>query len=193
MPSRLPAAPALLGLALFLTCAKPTQVFRLEAPEGVRRYEIICEKHIRRCRARAEQVCASPYQVLESTGSLHRPKRATSEPGPRSVGPRYQHETWHGSLVVECGAERTVGEAEQQARPQSPAPQSPAVSTPLPDGMLCIPGSTQACLGAGACRGAQACARDGRGFSPCDCGRKEPAQAAEAPVPAAVPTPRVAP
>jgi hypothetical protein len=34
----------------------------------------------------------------------------------------------------------------------------------------CVPGATQACLGPGACKGAQACREDGTGFEPCDCG-----------------------
>jgi hypothetical protein len=34
----------------------------------------------------------------------------------------------------------------------------------------CMPGSTQACLGPGACRGAQFCAEDGTHYSVCDCG-----------------------
>ncbi len=35
---------------------------------------------------------------------------------------------------------------------------------------VCTPGETQACLGAGACNGAQACTADGLGFGACDCG-----------------------
>jgi hypothetical protein len=34
----------------------------------------------------------------------------------------------------------------------------------------CFPGQTQACLGPAACKGAQACAKDGKSFGPCDCG-----------------------
>jgi hypothetical protein len=37
-------------------------------------------------------------------------------------------------------------------------------------GRACVPGATQACLGPGACKGAQACREDGSGFEPCDCG-----------------------
>lgn len=35
---------------------------------------------------------------------------------------------------------------------------------------VCTPGSTQACVGAAACNGGQACLPDGSGFAPCDCG-----------------------
>jgi sulfatase modifying factor 1 len=34
----------------------------------------------------------------------------------------------------------------------------------------CVPGATQICVGAGACRGAQVCLASGAGFGPCDCG-----------------------
>lgn len=34
----------------------------------------------------------------------------------------------------------------------------------------CVPGTTQACLGPGACEGAQACTPQGTGYGPCDCG-----------------------
>jgi hypothetical protein len=35
---------------------------------------------------------------------------------------------------------------------------------------VCVPGATQACLGPGACQGAQACRDDGSGYGSCDCG-----------------------
>jgi hypothetical protein len=35
---------------------------------------------------------------------------------------------------------------------------------------VCTPGSTQKCLGPGACEGAQRCANDGRAWEDCDCG-----------------------
>jgi len=41
----------------------------------------------------------------------------------------------------------------------------------------CVPGETQACLGPGACRGAQFCLKNASGYSPCDCGGSEPPQA----------------
>lgn len=34
----------------------------------------------------------------------------------------------------------------------------------------CTPGSTQECVGPGACKGGQSCAFDGSGWSPCECG-----------------------
>lgn len=53
----------------------------------------------------------------------------------------------------------------------------------------CVPGTTQTCVGAGACKGGQSCLADGKSFSACDCG----AGLAPSPVPApsapTVPTP----
>ena len=36
-------------------------------------------------------------------------------------------------------------------------------------GMVCTPGSTQECVGPGACQGGQSCNADGTGFAPCEC------------------------
>lgn len=38
--------------------------------------------------------------------------------------------------------------------------------------LICEPGGTRACLGAGACGGAQSCKDDGSGWTACDCGGK---------------------
>jgi len=50
-----------------------------------------------------------------------------------------------------------------------PAPAA-ARATPGAPSSRCFPGSTQACLGPGACKGAQTCQDDGARFAPCDCG-----------------------
>lgn len=61
------------------------------------------------------------------------------------------------------------------ALPTSPPPDSstapPATAPAL---HACVPGATQACLGPGACAGAQACRDDATGFLPCDCGPASP-------------------
>lgn len=52
-----------------------------------------------------------------------------------------------------------------------PAPtQPPPAPTQPPPGKICVPGSTQACVGPGACKGGQTCNRDGTAWGPCDCG-----------------------
>ena len=42
-----------------------------------------------------------------------------------------------------------------------------------PRGMLCVPGTTQACVGSAGCHGGQYCLQNGSGYSPCDCGGKK--------------------
>jgi hypothetical protein len=44
------------------------------------------------------------------------------------------------------------------------------VASAAPPGKACVRGVTQACLGPGACKGAQNCLPDGSGYDRCDCG-----------------------
>jgi hypothetical protein len=63
--------------------------------------------------------------------------------------------------------------------PPSATVASPATPTPAPAVRVCVPGATQACLGPGACPGAQACREDASAFLPCDCGTGPNAPAAK--------------
>jgi hypothetical protein len=56
--------------------------------------------------------------------------------------------------------------------PPTPAPAPVATATKAAP-PACTPGSTQSCVGAGACAGGQACKADGSGYEPCDCGSPE--------------------
>jgi hypothetical protein len=42
----------------------------------------------------------------------------------------------------------------------------------------CIPGSTQRCIGPGACEGGQSCLKNGSGYGPCECARAPAASSA---------------
>jgi len=112
-------------------------------------------------------LCNGAYEVLAHAGVPIEPARVSSAPGPRSTGSRYQHPDWVGELVVACATPGAEPRALESAVVAPPAPASARL--PLPD-QLCIPGVTQLCLGPAACRGAQACLADGRGYGPCDCG-----------------------
>lgn len=79
-----------------------------------------------------------------------------------------------------CEMQTAGGEA-----PVTPAPAAASTKASANPAPRCVPGATQACVGAGGCSGGQACLKDGSGFGPCDCG-PAPAAAA-APAPAAVP------
>jgi hypothetical protein len=50
----------------------------------------------------------------------------------------------------------------------------PKGSESKPTAPSCSPGETRACVGAGACKGGQACLPDGKGFGSCDCGPTTP-------------------
>jgi hypothetical protein len=124
-----------------------------------------------------------------------------SKPGVRKVFLQYQIQGTPGGFRIEGQPTATCPLVNPQAaatpaaptastsaaRPPPPPP--PAVSTsgvdggaPVaeggapspahPQGMICVPGSTQECVGSGACHGGQHCLSDGSGYSPCDCGKK---------------------
>jgi len=156
-------------LGSVLGCSRDAHVERLTTLEGSRdTYRISCAHNIAPCRDKALEVCGGYYDVLEAAGAPVEPPRVSTAPGPSSTGSRYQRPGWVGSVVVACGhAEETDADPSTPSAPRTAA----AVSTPrLGPGQLCIPGTTQICLGPGACRGAQACESDGRGYGVCDCG-----------------------
>jgi hypothetical protein len=157
--------------ALLAACSRQARAVRLPTPNaGEVLYRITCRQEIEQCRAKADSVCAGEFSVLHTTGNSVEPPRVSSAPGPRSTGSRYQRPDWLGELVVACGQP-------PEPAPLEAAPAPAATPSTLAPGQLCIPGITQACLGPGACRGAQACLPDGRGFGACDCGTPGPGSA----------------
>jgi hypothetical protein len=173
VPVLLPLARVVLGIALAApACSGSARAVRLPVPAGSPEvFRISCDKRISACRDKAEEVCAGSYDVLETTGASIEPERVSSAPGPRSTGPRYQQAKWLGQMVITCGEPRVADAAAEQSPTKSAEPASSAQPAPLlANEQACVPGVTQACLGPGACRGAQACLVDGRGYGACDCG-----------------------
>ena len=162
---------ALIGAASVWACSGSAQAVRLHALQADEEiYRITCEKSVEPCREKALEMCGGAYQVLETSGAPIAPPRITTAPGPSSTGPRYARPKWVGHLVIACGNAQ-AGPAALSGPPASTDTDAPgAPSATLKPGQACIPGATQECLGAGACRGAQACMMDGRGYGPCDCG-----------------------
>jgi hypothetical protein len=159
---------ALLSAAVLLAaCSREARAIRLPSDPGSELYRITCRSQIEPCRDKAAALCNGDYEVLENAGVPIEPPRASSAPGPRSTGSRYQRPDWVGELVVACGAPQAEPQRGENALGTTPT--LPAVRAPLPD-QLCVPGVTQLCLGPAACRGAQACLADGRGYGVCDCG-----------------------
>lgn len=146
-------------------------------------YVVACEKGITSCIARAEVLCGDKGYTI--VGGMSTSKVVG---GPNSA---YRKVIYQGELSFYCGkfeppkCEQRGSVADEsevyqlsQAETSEPAPAPPA---PVAAPRACVPGSTQTCVGPGACAGGQVCAADGQGFGPCDCGR-EAAPPAEAPV-----------
>jgi hypothetical protein len=166
-------AALLLAVSLALSaCSRDARAVRLQALQADEElYRITCGAAIEVCREEAREVCHGDYEVLESVGAAVEPERVTTAPGPRMVGPRYQRTGWLGHMVVSCGTRTVPGSSltRPAAPPSLPERPVPPALQQNPD-LLCVPGATQECLGPGACRGAQACLMDGRGYGACDCG-----------------------
>lgn len=171
------ARSALVTFALALgasSCSGSARAVRLPVPAGSPDlFRVSCDKRISACREKAEQVCGGSYEVLETTGASIEPERVSSS-GPRYTGPRYQRAKWIGQMVIACGKAPVVA-ADDPSFAKGAAPAARVRPSPTPGvEQLCIPGVTLECLGPGACRGAQACLADGRGYGPCDCGSSGP-------------------
>src|SRR5690606_360393 len=123
-------------------------------------------------------VCGGEYVELERLSN--RPEMPTIEQSDvSSAGPSMGLPDWKGELTIRCGRDLPALALERaQPTPEVTAP--PAVKSGVTSDVgperVCIPGETQACLGPGACSGAQACLSQGQGFGPCDCGGAPDAQ-----------------
>lgn len=90
-------------------------------------------------------------------------------------------------IFERIGAE--LGAQDLSGKPPAPPPaeEAPPPSTPQ---LLCVPNSTQECVGPGACRGGQSCLPDGSGYTECDCGpstKKKSSGSKPTPAPAGTP------
>ena len=170
-PSR-DARRLLLAALLLSACSRSAKAVRLPSDADAEIYRITCGESIEVCREKAAELCKARYEILESAGVPISPPRVSTAPGPRSTGSRYQHPDWAGQIVVACVQ---TNAATLTAAPL-PARQGPPSGPPE---RVCVPGATQECLGPAACRGAQACLPDGRGYGACDCGNASSAGAAQ--------------
>lgn len=91
-----------------------------------------------------------------------------------------EHEFKMGGIAYRRADTAPRPAAGASAASSAPAPVAAAAAPSAAPARACIPGATQACLGPGACQGAQACREDGVGFLPCDCGTAGPSGSAGA-------------
>lgn len=134
-------------------------------------YRLTCDDSLPRCLEKVDSLCmGTRYEVVRAKDNRDYVGSAPAEREIRS-----------SEAVVRCGSRsKTMGEAKQNKLEDAPPPASEAETAgaivPLPSGGAnpktegCTPGSTQECVGPGACRGGQACLPDGSAFGPCDCG-----------------------
>lgn len=134
-------------------------------------FAFTCDLSMDECIRRAENSCKNHrYRILEGT----------SETRLRDAPPfeRAYHTSRLHLVCTDDGANVLL--AIDSKNPETPTAER-----------ACAIGETRACIGAGACKGGQACLADGAGFGSCDCG---PSVAPPAPEPATTqPVPGSAP
>ena len=141
------------SMACVLACASE-RMGRTELADGS--YELKCKKPLGDCLVDLAGVCRDHgYDVV----------RGKEEKERFGVEP-VQTEVITSKATIRCRSAKALLSSDDKTAPSNTA--SPAAS---PRGAArCFPGSTQACLGPGACKGAQTCRGDGAGFGACDCG-----------------------
>jgi hypothetical protein len=151
---------ALVFALLTAGCANTSGVERRTLGDGSQR--LSCRTPLTRCLAVMDEVCPRGYEIL-------RARQQVDVAGPMDISPP--------SITTEVDARCLGGVPPPTASAALPAP-TPAQATPR-----CVPGATQACVGAGACRGGQQCLADGAAFGPCDCGTSDPSPSPSLPSP----------
>jgi hypothetical protein len=169
-------------LASALGCSG-AQAYRLNPGDTPERYRLACTGSFSNCRMEAKKQCGDEFHVI-SESSNKPAARPVQSSGVSSTAPSQGVVDWRGEWVVACGkyrppvrlvrppslAPEPQSSQPLQASPSQGASGTPSVgSAPRPE-RVCVPGVTQACLGPGACSGAQACVPEGSGYGACDCG-----------------------
>ena len=139
-------------------------------PDGSWRVE--CIDQVDRCVRQASRVCGErDYEIV---GGGKKTKVYGGSTGVQTASEVH-------TLFVHCaGAPERSSAPPEGAEPKAMADaETPAPAAPRehekPAAPVCAPGSTQRCVGPGACQGGQSCKGDGSGFLPCDCGDRAPA------------------
>ena len=156
----------LLGFSISSACASQSGVQKQELERGV--FQLDCPAPLGRCSEEADKTCdGRGYDVVEGYDQRKLYGHAAGQS---------QVEGRTSRLVVSCRGPR----GESKVPTTAPATTTPRAARPL----LCTPGATQRCVGAGACDGGQSCLADGSGYGACDCGKVAPAApASPTPVP----------
>ncbi len=161
---------ALLGLFALPSCSAAGAQGIREVSDGT--WEIDCGS-LGRCAEQAERTCRNRgYDII---GGYDRSDVYGHEAGESQVAVR------RSQLIVVCRSAN--GESRVPPTSAAPLPPPPSVPRAAPTAakLLCTPGTTQRCVGKGACDGGQSCLPDGSGFGACECADPAPAPASSAP------------
>ncbi len=156
--SALPLLGALLGAA---ACASSSATMQ-KLEDGS--YRLECQSKLSACLRQVEDPCASyGYEVLNGRQEV------------RAFGPEQLQSTYVNSeAVVMCrNANGLIDDTPQPGGASSSENEASTVAG-APAAPLCVPGSTQSCVGPAGCGGGQKCAPDGSAYLDCDCGSSTP-------------------
>jgi hypothetical protein len=143
----------LLGSVLLVGCGA-AEVQSQKLKDGSWSFQ--CELAMDECIRRVQDNCPNQrYRILDGT----------SETRLRDVPP-FEHAYQTSRLHLAC--------SNDGASPLLSLSSKPGEEDGVRHGALCTTGETRECVGPGACRGGQACQRDGSGFGACDCGPGTP-------------------
>ena len=129
-------------------------------PQADGSYRLDCRDHLTQCLTALEEVCRQGYEIVQAHEVV------------RYAGPReFTEPTITGVVSARCRTPAPLLGGKPAPATAVPASvgAADAAPTPVPP-RTCFPGSTQACIGPGACKGGQQCRPDGAAFGPCDCG-----------------------
>lgn len=163
--------PSWLSLSLLVACGA-SQVQSKKLKDGS--WSFTCELAMDECIRRVQERCpAQRYRILEGTAETR-----------LRDAPPFERAYHTSRLHIVCNDEGanvllSVDSSSEPKRSSSDAAAKPSKA--------CVAGQTRECVGTAACKGGQACLRDGSGYTGCDCG---PASSNAA---GAVPPPTLAP
>jgi hypothetical protein len=169
-----------IALAAAAACASQQGFDTQRLPDGT--INLKCRSPLGQCLANADALChGNTYEVVRARDQRDRygPANGTSQVEVRSseatvrcssplhpLNPKAGTVESANDWTLKRGGEEGDGipvGVRDETRPGT------AGATPV-TARVCVPGTTQACVGPGKCEGGQSCLPDGSAFGPCDCG-----------------------
>src|SRR5688572_12156751 len=148
--------------ALTIGCSRPGVKVQRFA-DGSR--ELTCDYPLWKCLLHVDDYCkGASFEVLYAHDDQHLYGAPGAEVESRTSRAVVHCLGLHAKPAVAPGVPPAAAPAAASAAPR---PAAPAMAAPA---RVCVPGTTQACVGPAACSGGHSCLPDGSGFGACDCG-----------------------